>query len=218
MKQIFFTASILIFFGATWMLYLWWDHTRFVESLPKAPDRSSIENTTDLRSQQEPTVEDKNRDFLREAITQQDTPHVDEEVPIDTTHRPLHHGETHSPPRTATLHESERDIEVPKVESDPLFMPDLSAEELMESARQGFVEKHGNIPEIDIFFKYMAPVYEGWAAGGGPVVIDRTPEETVELSRAQMVLYPDKPHFRNQYQHALRTVEEIKRRRERLEK
>ena len=218
MKQVFFIACILIFLGTAWTLYLWWDNIRFVESLPKSPDRSNIENATDMGLQQEPTVEDKNIDFLREATTQQDPLHVDEEVPIDTTHRPFH-GETRSLPQTVTRHESEQDIEAPKVESEPpLFMPDLSAEELMESDRQIFIKKHGNIPEIEIYFKYMSPVYEAWAAGDGQVVIERTPEETVELSRAQMVLYPDKSHFRNQYQHALKTVEGLKRRRERLEK
>ncbi len=218
MKHVFFTACLLIFLGTAWTLYLRWDNTRFVESLPKVPDRSNVENATDLSPQREPTVEDKNIDFLREAITQQDPPLVDEEVPIDTTHRPLHHGETHAPPQTVTRYESERDIKDRKVESEPfLFMPDFSAEELMESDRQSFVKKHGNIPEIDTYFKYMAPVYEAWAAGEGQVVIERTPEETVELSRAQMVLYPDAPHFRNQYQHALKTVEDLKQRREQLE-
>ena len=94
MKQVIFITCILIFLGAAWTLYLWWDTTRFVESLPKALDRSNIENATDLSSQQEPAVEDKNknRDVFREAATQQDPPYEDEEVSIDTTHRPLHVG------------------------------------------------------------------------------------------------------------------------------
>lgn len=214
MKQFFFAACILIFFSTALALYLRWDNTRFVESLPQA-----YPTDTDLSPQQEPTDEDKNIDVLGEATTQQDPAHVDKEMPLDTTHRPLHHGETHSLPQTVTRHESKRnieDIEGLKEESEPFrFMQDLSAEELMASDRQSFLKKHGNIPEIDIYFKYMAPVYEAWASGDDQVVTERTPEETLELSRAQMVLFPDKPHFRNQYQHALKTIEDLKRRRER---
>ena len=218
MKQVIFIACILIFWGAAWTLYLWWDTTRFVGSLPKAPDRSNIENATDRSSQQKPTVEDKNRDVLREAATQQDPPHVDEEVPIDTKHRPVHVGEPHAPPQIITSPGSEEAIKDLKEESESsVFIPDLSAEEHMAQLREVLVKKHGDIPEIDIYFKYMSPVYEAIAAGESQVVIESTPEETVELNRARMVLYPDESSFRNRYQHALKVVAEQKRRRERLQ-
>ena len=126
--------------------------------------------------------------------------------------------QTHARPQIITSPLSEEVIKDFKEESESsVFIPDLSAEEHMALVREVLVKKHGDIPEIDIYLKYMSPVYEAIAAGESQVVIDSTPEETVELNRARMVLYPDEPSFRNRYQHALKVVAEQKRRRERLE-
>ncbi len=209
MKRVFFTAGALIFLGIAWTLFLRWDRIRFVESLPKAPVRTDIQHATE-QTPQDLIAEDKSSDALRVQRTQDESAHIDEETPIDTTDRPLHHNETHSyRPELTFRHESEQGIETLKPENkSPIFAPDLSAEELIEMDRQSFVEKYGNIPEIDIFFKYMSPVYEAWAAGESQFTVDRTNEKILELSRAQMVLYPDKPYFRKEYERALKILKE----------
>lgn len=219
MKKVIFTAIVLILLGTTWTLYLRWENKRFVESLPKAPSRTNIEQPTDTITQDgtdenknsEPypleSVPENNKLPVEENVLQESTS-LSEELSPDTAHRPPHPGESHLPDIDYTFRATlEQEVE----SNAPSSIMDLSVEEIIENNRQMLLKKHGNIPEIDIYLKHMVPVFEGLTEGKSQVNVKRTPEAQLEYSRALATLFPTADNIK-QYQEVLQTMEEIKRR------
>ena len=218
MKKIFLPATVVIVFCTAWMLYLQWDTERFIESLPKAASRTSG------MMPQERTAENENSGTLPpENVSENNEPSAKDPAlpdftenlnPPDAIHREM----------VSRNHDDVYGLDVKHVtevkkgtgEGDQNKRPPvmaLSVEQIIENNRRMLIEKHGNIPEIDIYLHYMKPVFEGMKEGKRQVRIDRTPEEELEFSRVQSVLFPSEDHLKH-YQDVLKTTQELKRRSE----
>ena len=212
MKKVGFTAMIIIILGTAWALYLRWDVDRFAESLPKAPPQTHIEQPTNPKSQD--NVSENEKSELPAKVNTLSAPiSTSAKASNDTARRPPHHSNSHSDGHAPPIRvEEQQKEEVVKQEGEsPRSFMDLSVEEMMEWTRQQLIEKHGDIPEIDIYLKLNAPLFEGIKNREAQVKIQRTPEEHLEFSRVMSVLYPSKAHDK-MYQDALEAIEERNRR------
>ena len=207
MKKIVFTAMVIIILGTAWTLYLRWDVNRFAESLPKAPLQTHIEQPTDTRTQDNMPENEKS-----ELPTKVNAPSAPTSTFAEASnapaHRPPHHSDSHSDVHTPPIRvEGQQKDEVVKQEGkSPLSFSDLSVEEIIERNRQKLIEKHGDIPEIDIYLRLNAPLFEAIKNRETQVRIQRTPEEHLEFSRVMSVLYPSEAHDK-MYQEALQRAE-----------
>ena len=213
MKKVFFTAIVVIVGGIALMLYLRWDTNRFVESLPKAPPQTSIEQPTDTSSQ-DSMSKNKNSELSVEMSVLPAPAATSPEASNDTAHRPPYHSDSHSdvhapPPLRVDRMQEDEDIKQ-EGESSPSFF-DLSLEGMIEHTRQQLIEKHGDIPEIDIYLRLNAPLFQAIKNRETQVRIQRTPEEHLEFSRVMSVLYPNEQHNK-MYQDALKRRAERNRR------
>lgn len=212
MKKVVFTAIVVIVLGIALMLYLRWDTNRFVESLPKAPPQTNIEQPINTGTQ-DSTSENENSELPAEVNPLPAPTAVSAETPNDTTHKPSHHTNSHSdvhiPPIRVEGLQKDEDVKQEGEILPPFW--DLSVEEIIERTRQKLIEKHGDIPEIDIYLRLNARLFEGIKNRETQVRIQRTPEEHLEFSRVMSVLYPSEAHDK-MYQDALQAAEERNRR------
>ena len=213
MKKVGFTAMVIIILGTAWTLYLRWNVNRFAESLPKAPPQTHIEQPTDMRTQS--SVSENEKSELSAKVNTLSAPtSTSAEASNDTAHSSPHHSSFHSDVHAPPIRvEEQQKDEVVKQESENLrsFM-DLSLEEIIERNRQQLIEKHGDIPEIDIYLRLNAPLFKAIKNQEAQVKIQRTLEEHLESSRVMSVLYPSEEHDK-MYRAALQEVEERSRRR-----
>ncbi len=213
MKKIGFTAMVIIILGTALTLYLRWDLNRFAESLPKAPLQTHIEQPTDMRTQG--NVSENEKGELPAKVNTLSAPtSTSVEASNDTAHRPPDHSgfhsDVHAPP--IRVEGQQKDEVVKQEDESTLSFMDLSLEEIIERNRQKLIEKHGDIPEIDIYLRLNAPLFEAIKNREAQVKIQRTLEEHLEFSRVMSVLYPSEEHDK-MYQAALQEVEKRRRRR-----
>lgn len=219
MKRFVFPAIVAIVLCSAWMLYLRWDTDRFIESLPKAPPHTHIEQMP-----QERVAENENSETLPpERVSEHNEPSAEGHVhphftdtlePPDTRHTdPV--SQNPDPVSGIDVEQgTEEKIETEEGDQNNRHpVMDLSLEQILEKNRRRLIEKHGPIPEIDIYLRHMIPVFEGAREGKRQVTIKRTPEEALEFSRAQSVLFPSEGNIKS-YQNVLKTTQYLKRRRE----
>ena len=214
MKQVIFTALVVIVLGVVWTLYLQWDNKRFVESLPKSVSQMNIEEPTDM-STPDSWSENENTEHPAPAAA-----NLFEEIPPDTAHRPPHGGNPHSHNSVPTFRieqelknpdqlEKEEGLEQGKESNLPVSFMDLSLEQIIENNRQSLINRHGNIPEIDIYLKLNEPFFRALLKGKPTrVVIERTPEESLESSRVTAILFPNEAN-KKAYQDELEKMKEL---------
>ena len=212
MKKVLSTAIVLIVLGTVWMLYLQRGDNRFRESLPKVPSHMNTEQPIDTITQ-ENTTENENIGLPMEANVLQESTNETEEMSLNTAHRPSHDSNRHS-------FRIEQELKVPdqlqkeggleQEESPPpsSFM-DLSLEQIIENNRQSLINRHGNIPEIDIYLKLNEPFFRALLKDKPTkVVIERTPEESLESSRVTAILFPNEAN-KKAYQDELKKMREL---------
>ena len=86
---------------------------------------------------------------------------------------------------------------------------DLSLEQIIENNRQSLINRHGNIPEIDIYLKLNEPFFRALLKDKPTrVVIERTPEESLESSRVTAILFPNEAN-KKAYQDELEKMKEL---------
>ena len=219
MKKVLCTAIVFIVLGTAWMLYLQREDNRFGESLPKVPSRMNTEQPIDTITQ-ENTTENENIGLPMEANVLQESTNETEAMPFNTAHRPLHNNNPHSLDQGPTFR-SEQELKVPNQlqkeggleqveESNPSssFM-DLSLEQIIDNNRQALINRHGNIPEIDIYLKLNEPFFRALLKDKPTeIVIERTVEESLESSRVTAILFPNEAN-KNAYQDELKKMREL---------
>ena len=195
MKKVTFTATIVMVLGTIWVLYLRWDNSRFAESLPKVPSQTNIEHPHDTRIQGI-TSENEHNELPAEAKVLPAPTAPSAEVPNDIARKQPHHSDSpsdvYSPP--LRLEGIQKDTGVKQEAESPSSFMDLSVEAIIERNRQKLIAKHGDIPEIDIYFKLNAPLFEAIKNRETQVRIQRTLEEHLEFSRVMSVLFPSEAH------------------------
>lgn len=215
MKRFVFPTIVVIVLCSAWMLYLQWDTDRFIESLPKAPPHTHIEQIPQERT----SGNENSETFLPERVSENNEPSAEGHVHPDFTET-LDPPETRHTPPVSHHHEpvveqvTEEKIKTEEGDqNNRLPFMDLSVEQKIEIFRRRQIEKHGPIPEIDIYIRHMMPFFEGITEGKRRVTIKRTAEEALEYDRARSVLFPSEENLKT-YQNTLKTVQDIKRRRE----
>lgn len=219
MKTIVFPAIVVIVLCVAWMMYWQWDTQRFIERLPEAPGPAQSE-----QSPQERTAENENTDTLpSEHLSENTVPaaegHVPPEFtaplnPPDTTHR----GPASQHPDPGSDIEVQQETEAP-IETeegdryDPTHIKDLSVEQILENNRIRLREIHGDIPEIDIYLRYMRPVFEGAKEGKSQLTMRLSVKEELEFSRARSVLFPTEGNLKH-HKNVLKTEQDLEKRRE----
>lgn len=219
MKILVLPTIIVMSLCGAWMLYLRWDTQRFVESLPEAPSRTHTkpmpqERLTENENSQTPppervaennasSTEGLSRWDATEDLNPSDTSHTD---PADQKHDPV----------SGIDVEQKTEDKLETQESDensrhPAM--DLSLEQIVENNRRRLIEQHGNIPEVDIYIHHMMPVFKGITEGKQELTVQRTPEEALEYSKAQAVLFPTQKNIQS-YQNVLKTTQHLKRRKQ----
>ena len=218
MRKLLFTTIVLIVLGTAWMLYLQWENKRFAANLLKVPSNTNIEQPIDTITQGF-TVENENSDSPAEANVSQESPTMDEGPLPDPTVRPPHHSNSHLQNRGSTLRhqqklevrdqskKEDRDIEA-KDESPSSSVKDLSVEEIIENNRRFLINQHGDIPEIDKYLELNAPFFQQIKDGTTRIVVEMTPEDSLENSRLTAILYPNEAN-KKAYQDELKRMREL---------
>lgn len=219
MKKVLCTAIVLIVLGTVWMLYLQRENNRFRDSLPKVPSRMNIEQPIDTITQ-ENTTENENIGLPMAANVRQESTNETEEMSLNTAHRPPHDSNPHSheqgptfrieqEPNVPDQFEKEGDLEQVEESNPPSSFMDLSLEQIIENNRQALINRHGNIPEIDIYLKLNEPFFRALLKDKPTkVVIERTPEESLESSRVTAILFPNEAN-KKAYQDELKKMKEL---------
>ena len=219
MKKVLCTAIVLIVLGTAWMLYLQREDNRFGESLPKVPSRMNTEQPIDTITQ-ENTTENENIGLSMEANVLQESTNETEEMSLNTAHRPPYNSNPHSRDPAPTFRieqelknpnqlEKEGGLEQGKESNLPTSFMDLSLEQIIENNRQSLINRHGNIPEIDIYLKLNEPFFRALLKDKPTrVVIERTPEESLESSRVTAILFPNEAN-KKAYQDELEKMKEL---------
>ena len=219
MKKVLCTAIVLIVLGTAWTLYLQREANHFEGSLPKVPSRMNTEQPIDPITQ-ENTTENESIGLPEAADVLQESTNETEEMPLNTAHRPLHDSNSHSHDQGQTFR-IERELKVPDqsekeedlaqvVENPPpsSFM-DLSVEQIIENNRHALINRHGNIPEIDIYLKLNEPFLRALHKDKPTeVTIERTLEESLENSRVTAILFPNEAN-KKAYQDELKKMKEL---------
>lgn len=217
MKTVFCAAIILIIFGAALTLYLRSADTRFVESLPKVPSPTSLEQSTDPIAPENTSENEKIKRPTAANSLQATT--VDDPLLLDIAPRPLHHSDSHFSEGGSTFsiqresivlhHEQDDDDDIEaEDESPPTSVTDLSLEEIIEVNRQYLIREHGDIPEIDRFLELSRPFFQQIQEGATEIVVELTPEESLENSRLTALFYPTEAN-RKAYLDELEKMKEL---------
>ena len=219
MKKVLCAAIVLMVLGTAWMLYLQREDNRFAESLPKVPSRMNTEQPIDTITQ-ENTTENENIGLPMEANVLQESPNETEEMSLNTAHRPPHDSNPHSHDQRPIFRieqelkvpdqlEKEGGLEQVEESNPPSSFMDLSIEQIIENNRQSLINRHGNIPEIDIYLKLNEPFFRALLKDKPTeVVIERTPEESLESSRVTAILFPNEAN-KKAYQDELKKMKEL---------
>lgn len=209
MKKVIFTVIILIAFGTAWVLYLQWDNRHFVKNLPDIPSQTdNVQSTTTII--QEGTSEDPSKDggSHEKETEHQATTH--EEGKEETLH------DAHGHPHNDDIHPHDHDpaVSVKPNATTPISgeikttsILTLSLKDAIKRKREMLVEKHGDIPEIDIYLKNFAAILEAAKSGNTQLTIQRTPEEDLEFSRVMAKLFPNEQNIKL-YQDKLKSMNE----------
>ena len=214
MKRSLHLVVVIVFCGA-WMLYLRWDTQRFIESLPTAPSRTHIKQMP-----QESVSENENSPASPpESVSENNEPedHIlpdSAETPNTPDTRPTDPGAEEPVLGIDVEQKNQENLETQEDDgNDRHPAMDLTLEQIVENNRRRLIEQHGNIPEVDIYIRHMMPVFKGITEGKQQLTIQRTPEEALEYSRAQAVLFPSEKNLKS-YQNVLEETQYLKRRNE----
>ncbi len=213
MKKVLCPAIVLIVLGTVWTLYLQREDNRFEESLPKVPSRMNTEQPIDSITQ-ESTTENENIGLPVEANVPQESTNETEEISLNTAPRPPSHDQgptfrIQQELKVPNQLQKEGGLEQVEESNPPSSFIDLSLEQIIENNRQALINRHGNIPEIDIYLKLREPFFRALLKDKPTkVVIERTPEESLESSRVTAILFPNEAN-KKAYQDELKRMKEL---------
>ena len=107
--------------------------------------------------------ESRNREPAAEAnvweVMSTDTPSTLQRAPVPSQNRDTRFQIQRNEPVKIFALEAE-DAEQEDSKKKPLSIEDLSVEQIIENNRRYLINKHGNIPEIDVYLKLNASFYE----------------------------------------------------------
>lgn len=213
MKKVLCTAIVLIVLGTAWMLYLQREDNRFKESLPKVPSRMNTEQPIDTITQ-ENTTENENIGLPVAANVLQESTNETEEMSLNTAPRPPSHDQgptfrIQQELKVPDQLQKEGGLEQVEESNPPSSFMDLSLEQIIENNRHALINRHGNIPEIDIYLKLREPFFRALLKDKpAKVVIEMTPEESLESSRVTAILFPNEAN-KKAYQDELKKMQEL---------
>lgn len=211
MKKTIFIVIGLIALGTAWTLYLRWDNKRFLEGLPAVKSSTPIQRPIDTIDDKGSETENENSVLPEDFNESQDVLSTDAGMAPDTAERPLHHSDTHSKLHPPNFRIERKDIVKPREGEEDTPTPsvkDLSVEKIIDNNRQSLIRRHGDIPEIDIFLKLNAHLFEGMKNGEPQRRVPMTPEESLENLRVISILFPSEVNEKA-YQEALKTHKEL---------
>ena len=192
MKKVIFACIVLIVLGTACMVYL--EYTRFVNSVPQLPPAvtqpADNAGTPSASENGDPSTTDTSMPELSAII---------EDAPVETglVEHTEHQDAAVLEPREesrmsfdeiSSEHDSDNVQEDPlphKTEESRRHWTELSKEELYERRRQALIEKHGDIPEVDIYLTqsmYPKPYLR--------------PDEFREYAQALLTLFPSENNRR----------------------
>ena len=209
MKKVIFATITLIIFCVAFSLHIRRETDRFVQSQPEIPQQTHVEHPIDTGGA-ESQGENQNSENTTEV-------NVWEATPADAPPA-LHRDPTHSQNRDTQYRiqqnetvkvfaPEDQDAEQENSGKKPLSIEDLSVEQIIENNRRYLINKHGNIPEIDIYLKLNASFYESIKNQEPEYVRTFTPEESLEYRRVVSILYPTQANIKA-YQDELERMEE----------
>lgn len=159
----YFLASftLIIIFGACWIMYLKYENTRFAESLPHPPEKEqTVKQTvrkTEKKSsinQEVPTLETSSVASENESIEPEET--STPEVKNNSTESKPHSHQTETPKAQSDVVGKDEERKAPL----PLDISKMSSDEISKSVRDSFVKKTegAHRDEIDIVARLMPKI------------------------------------------------------------
>lgn len=210
MKKIIFSTIAFIILSVAVSLHIRRETDRFVENQPEIPSQTNIEQPSDPVSSKSPG---ENRDSEPDAEANvweampTDTPPTLQRAPMVSQNRDTRYRIQRSETVKMFTPEAE-DAEQQDSGKKSLSIEDLSVEQIIERNRRYLINKHGNIPEIDVYLKLNASFYESIKNRETEYVRVFTPEESLEYRRVVSILYPTQANIKA-YQDELERMEEL---------